>query len=176
MSVTEVFDPLVGPPAQELGSIPPAPPAGVDVDDDQPVDLAEQIPTVDEGTVRSILAGIGNMASLVDRVDGAPGLWRFTDDELDQLAPPITRLANRNPTLRRALLHGDYVVIAMGLSQYAVRNVAARKEANDARRPSQGFNPARPHGGGAPFGVVDGRQPFADHVGRVVTDAPSGAQ
>lgn len=173
MTATEVFDPLVGPPAQELGSIPSAPPA-VDLDDDQPVDLAEEIPTVDEGTVRSILAGLGNMASLIDRVEGAPDLWRFTDAELDQLAPPITRLANRNPVLRRALLHGDYVVIAMGLSQYAVRNVSTRKDATNARRPSQGVHPARQPGARAPFGVFDGGQPVTDHARGSGPDAQAG--
>lgn len=173
MSAVDVFDPAVGPPRQELGSMPAAPPV-IEPADDQPVDLAEEIPTVDEGTVRSILAGLGNMASLIDRVEGADDLWRFTDAELDQLTPPITRLANRNATLRRALLHGDYIVIAMGLSQYAVRNVSTRKEATRAQQRSQGVHDARRPGAGAPFGIVDGRPTPADHARGGAADAPTG--
>ena len=163
MTITEPFEPIVGPPRQELGSTPPAPPP-FDADDDKtPPDLADLVPEVTEPMVRGILAGIGNMASMIDRA--APGLWRFTDDELDQLAPPVTRLANRNDTLRRALLHGDYVVIAMTLSGYAVRNISTRKESVDARnRLREGHGPARQPGAGSPFGIVDGGQPHAGNA------------
>jgi hypothetical protein len=161
------FDPLVGPPAQELGSTPPPPPPGLD--DDQGDDVEEIPPDVDVGTVRSILAGLGNVGSMVDRA--APNLWRFTDSELDQLAPPICRLANRNETLRRALLHGDFVVIAMGLSTYAVRNVTARKEATNGQR-NQAQSGHRPDGGQAPFGISDGSPPAANHVRGVPAYGP----
>lgn len=168
----DLFDPLVGPPARELGSVPAPPPDSLD-EGTEPADLAELVPTVDEGTVRGILAGLGNVASVVDRA--APGLWKFTDDELNQLAPPICRLANRNPTLRRALLHGDFVVIAMGLSGYVVRNVATRKEALDGQnRSNQVQGAPRTDRSPGSFGVVDGSFAHAGHAGGVAADATGG--
>ncbi|MCL2393266.1 MAG: hypothetical protein FWC87_01155 [Acidimicrobiaceae bacterium] len=155
-----VFDPPVGPPAQELGSIPPAPPPFED--DQAPDDLAEVVPQVDEALVRSVLVGMGNMAHMIDPV--TPDLWRFTDDELDQGVPPLTRFANRNDTLRRALLHGDYVVLALTFSGYMARNVQTRRHATDGQSTKAG--PGVPAGRGDLDGVLDGERFAASGAAR----------
>ena len=145
-----IFEPQVGPPAQELGSIPAPPPLGSLDDDQAPEDLADVVPQVDEPLVRSVLVGLGQMAHVIDPI--TPELWRFTDDELDQATPPLTRLANRNDTLRRALLHGDYVVLALTFSTYLGRNVQIRRHATDGQlrqaRSADLINGARVDGGG----------------------------
>lgn len=154
------FDPMVGPPEKAMGAIPPPPPP--DLSDDQAPDVAELVPEVSEGMVRSILMGLGSVANLIDRQPAAPQLWKFTSDELDQLVPPLTRIANRNDVVRRALLHGDLVVIAMALGQYGTRNFFERKEATsviDQGHQGQAVGADRPSGGWAPRGFTSGSYP-----------------
>ncbi|HET9691012.1 MAG TPA: hypothetical protein VFP61_07650 [Acidimicrobiales bacterium] len=142
------------PPPSEVGAIPPPPPdpgpqATIGVPDDD-----ELLPLVDEATVRGLLASIGGVAGVVVGLPEVPGHWRFRDDELDQLAPPLARLANRTPTLRRALIHGDTLAVLFTLSQYGVRNVTDHRRVMDARdRARQGQAgvgvPGQPAHGGA---------------------------
>jgi hypothetical protein len=55
---------------------------------------------------------------------GAAELWRFTDDELAELAPPLTRIINRRARLRRLANLGDWdaIAVAVGFGRYGWRN------------------------------------------------------
>jgi hypothetical protein len=177
--VSVTFDPPVGPSVQELGSMPAPPPPDPDLEPG-PAAAADddgKPPLVDESIVRSVLQGLGNMASMVDRA--APGLWQWTEAELDAIVPPFTRLANHNDTLRRALLSGDYVILAMTMSQYAVRNVTTRKAAVDAQRQRNQISGAGRPGGGVPASAIvggGGGQPHAGDAGRGAANGAGGNQ
>ena len=116
----------------------------LDVDDDEFVDeVATPVAPVSETQVRDLLDGLGRAASVPFNA-GVPGLWRFSDDELDGLVPPLTRVINRRPALARAVHNGDQITVALQLSAYAGRRIdrinEARKERErgDDQREAQG--------------------------------------
>lgn len=121
---------------------------------------------VSEAQVRVVLAAVGGLAgwALGDkRIDGH---WRFTADELDELAPPITRIVNRNPVLARVVANSDAAVAGMVLFKYVLRNIdlaaKAKKEAESAER-NQGPTPGDD---GSPALVVPaGNGALGSHVG-----------
>lgn len=95
----------------------------------------EEAPQVDESVVRGLLKGIGGTLGYALGDDDVADHWRFTDRELDDLTPPVTRIVNRNNKLRRAVMKGDEIAVAIALAGYAGRNVdlarAARKERDE---------------------------------------------
>lgn len=95
----------------------------------------EEPPQVDESVVRGLLKGIGGALGHVVGDDDVADHWRFTERELDDLTPPLTRIVNRNSRLRRAVIKGDTLTVAIVLAGYAGRNVdlarAARKERDE---------------------------------------------
>jgi hypothetical protein len=127
-----VVDLTVGPPA------PPEvrnPPAG---DDRAELLEDEHVPHVDESMVRSLLSGLGGTVGHLAGDQDVVAHWRFTGQELDDLTPPLTRIVNRNTGLRRAVIKGDEMAVALVLAGYLGRNVADGKRARDHRRELEG--------------------------------------
>lgn len=84
---------------------------------------------LDPAEVRKVLAGLGDVLHLiavealaVDE-DVAPNLCRFTDDELDDLSPPLARLIARHRVLAHLCKASDELVVATTIGRYVVRNV-----------------------------------------------------
>ncbi len=97
-----------------------APPEG---DGWLPPSTPDDAPPVLEVVVRGLLAGIGAAASTLAAPPELPAAWRFTPAELDDLTPPLTRIINARPALRRAVHRGDHLSVAIQLSAYIGRNV-----------------------------------------------------
>lgn len=132
---------------------PTPPPAG---DDGPPVappqdimstDVEAPVPDVSEPQVRGILRLIGSGTHIAFGHPAIDEHWRFTDEELDQLTPPVTAWINRNPRLRAAAQHGDAATIAVALAMYMSRNisisreVAAEEEGDESELPSDELPP-----------------------------------
>ncbi len=111
---------------------------------------------VDESTVRSMLrSGSGMLGALIGD-DDVPRHWRFTEDELNELVPPLTRYINRTPRLLVAAAHGDELTILLTVAQWTGRNVADARNARDAREAQRERDGEA--GSAAPSsGGVDGR-------------------
>jgi hypothetical protein len=146
------------------GPVTVEPPGPVDLSDD--IDLTDELeledldalgeleaaPVVDVDQVRRFLAGAGSAAAFALADPDVPEHWRFTDAELDDIAPAITAIANRRPQLARAIESSDYLVLGVHLARYAGRNVQAGRAARNAREETDGLNgQARPNGG---FGLA----------------------
>jgi hypothetical protein len=93
-------------------------------------DLAD-VPDVDESQIRSILKLIGTGAHITMGHPAIEEHWRFTDSELDQLAPPITSWVNRSTRLKAAAQHGDAITIAVALGFYTSRNLRISREVSE---------------------------------------------
>jgi len=87
-----------------------------------------EIPDVSEDQIRSILSLIGAGAHITVGHPAIDDHWRFTDSELDQLAPPVTSWVNRSARLKSAAQHGDAVTIAVALGLYTSRNLKISSE------------------------------------------------
>jgi hypothetical protein len=109
-----------------------------------PADVAEA-PEVDEATVRQWLdlAGLGLNWTLPGRNYGVADAWRMTQRDLDEIAPPATRILNRHPWLRAVATRADVdaFTLAAAVAGYGFRNgvevLQARKDA-EAERPHMG--------------------------------------
>lgn len=122
----------------------------------------EEAPPVDELVVRTLLASMGGMAHVAFGDEDVPEHWEFTDRELDQLTPPLTRWINRQPRLRRAVAHGDELAVGLALAGYAGRNITAGQQAR-AFRDEEGTDgyvdrqaPRAPGPAAPPAGGADG--------------------
>jgi len=112
---------------------PPIPPEQLGTLDEHGM-LAPVPDVVTEAQVRTVLSGmVGPMLGLFFGDEDVPRHWRFTDDELDELVPPVTRVANRRPALRRAISRGDEGAILITLAGYAGSNAAKGQAARRAR-------------------------------------------
>jgi hypothetical protein len=101
----------------------------------------DDAPQVPEPVVRGILAALGSVASTVAAPDDLPDAWRFTPRELDDLTPPLARVVNARPALRRAVQRGDSMTVAVHLAGYVGRNVQdLRKAANDREPDPRDFD------------------------------------
>jgi hypothetical protein len=137
------------------------------------VEVEESVPQVDEGLVRSTVMALGGALSFVVGDEDVPGHWRFTDQELVDLVPPLTRIINRNVKLRRAVIRGDEMAIAVALGGYLGRNVRDGNKARKVRRERDGEaelaegdagadGPGLAQGGGYQRGVRPGDGRFDD--------------
>lgn len=148
------------------------PPGPIDLSDD--IDLDDELELVDElgegdapvpvldvDQVRRFLSGLGSAAGFALADPDVPAHWRFTDDELDDLAPAITSIANRRPQVAMAIEKSDYLVVMMHLARYTGRNVQAGRSARTAREErDDGLNgQARPAGG---FGLAAAQPPASN--------------
>lgn len=164
----------VGPaPRPEVAAAPE--PERVGPDDVFVEDLADEAPHVDESVVRALLRSLSGGVAYAAGDPDVPDHWRFSDRELADLTPPLTRIVNRRPQLRRAVARGDEAAVAMTLAGYVGRNYTAGRKAQEARRedeygeadgasvrahPSAGIGTVGPwgHGGnGSRDGAADGR-------------------
>jgi hypothetical protein len=101
-------------------------------------ELVDDAPQVPDAVVRGILAALGSVASTVAAPDDVPDAWRFTPRELDDLTPPLARVVNARPALRRAVQRGDSMTVAVHLAGYVGRNVTTLRKAASEREPDPG--------------------------------------
>jgi hypothetical protein len=99
--------------------------------------LEEEAPHVDEHLVEGLLRSLGGGLGYVAGDPDVANHWRFTEQELRDVVPPLTRIINRRPQLRRAVARGDEMAVAIVLAGYAGRNVAAGQAAKEVRRERQ---------------------------------------
>lgn len=107
--------------APAAGSAPAAGPTKVD---------AAKLPDVTEESVRMVLYAISGGADMAAGARVGASLT-MTDGELDQLAPPLTRIVNRNVKLKVLAAQGnlmDAVAIGIGSMGYGVRIAGERME------------------------------------------------
>jgi hypothetical protein len=115
-----------------------------------PPSTPDDAPPVAEVVVRGLLAGIGAAASTLAAPPELPEAWRFTARELDDLTPPLTRIINARPALRRAVHRGDHLSVAIQLAAYAGRNVNDLRQLRGGEEDDHGFDdqvPGRVPGG-----------------------------
>lgn len=109
------------------------------IDDTDDADLALDGPgyapavVVDEAMVRRLLKIAGDTAHAMSGEVGhaEPEFLRFTDGELDALAPPMTAYINARPRLQAAVSRGDGVAVVLTLAGYSARNAAAYRRWRD---------------------------------------------
>ena len=82
-----------------------------------------------EETVRELLTTQGHVTHLALRVREANDqeTWKHTREDLDRIAPPLTRMLNRYDVTRAAAAAGDEISLAAAVGAYATRNVIARQ-------------------------------------------------
>lgn len=107
----------------------------------------------EEDSVRSILEAKGSAIHALAGV--AERDWKYTRDDLDAIAPPLTRILNRYPATRAAAGTGDELAVMIGLGGYASRSWIERSAAIAAAEDE----PEVPSSGRAAEGAV--RQPGA---------------
>ena len=101
------------------------PDVGAIADDDGAGDITEP-------EIRGLLSELGKgVGAVVPGRAWIADAWAFTDDELDALTPPVTRIINRRPALRALAHKSDPLAVAFALGRYSLRNVA---EIADVRR------------------------------------------
>lgn len=122
----------------------------------------EDAPQVDENGVRILVKGIGGALGQFLGDDDVADHWRFTDKELDDLVPPLTRIVNRNNRLRRAVLKGDSITVAVHMAGYAGRNVDLARAARKERDERQGQAGGTAVDGGADGAGLSGGSQRAD--------------
>lgn len=123
---TDDYDPSDEIPVTELGGSTPEPAPS------EPAPVAADIP---EPVIRALLASAGGLLAMSPLADAdVAGNWRFTETELDDLTPPLTRIANRRPAIQHALARGDELTVAIQLLGYTGRNVADAAAARHARQ------------------------------------------
>lgn len=97
--------------------------------------VVDLTPAITEAQVRAFLEAAGGVANQLGRDElYAPDVWRLTKSELDNLTPPLTRIINRRPALKRAVERGDEAFVALLLAQYAGRNFDTTRNATKARK------------------------------------------
>lgn len=112
------------------GGLPP-PPAPSPPWDEEP--LAAPV-VLSEPEVRAALENVGSAANwLLPTPEVFPDLWRFTDDELAELTPPLTRTINRQrEAIRRVVQQSDALAVGVGFGRYVTRNIRAAQAAAQA--------------------------------------------
>jgi hypothetical protein len=99
----------------------------------------ETTPEVPEPVVRGMLASAGTILGISPLADpDVPEHWKFTERELDDLTPPLTRIVNARPQLRAAAARGDELTVLVQLLGYGGRNVLAAHEARKTRAQDEG--------------------------------------
>lgn len=98
---------------------------GEALSDDEPAEVTEV-------QVRAVLAAGGRGLGYVAGHPDVPNHWHFTDDELDELTPPVTRYVNRSALLRRAVGRSDFLTIVMAMGIYTSRNIEDLRDAKEA--------------------------------------------
>lgn len=119
-------------------------------------------PDASEAQVRAMLAGLGGIVSFGIGNREIEGHWRFTEDELRDMTPPLTRMVNASPRLKAIVARSDMIAFALVLTRYGLRNVdEQRKWARDHPDTEPDPVPLQHAAGGG--GLPGGAQ--ADHRG-----------
>ena len=94
--------------------IPPPPP--------EPIPLIE----ISEEQVRGVLRAQGALLHGTAAVEKDSTEWVYLQADLDAIVPPLTRIVNRYDVLARAMAHGDFLAIALGMAGYGKRSLEER--------------------------------------------------
>lgn len=161
------------PPPPEVGQAPDPdtePGAAIPGDWDTPL---EEVPEADPAAIRAIIELIGESMHAVGTVlptgrlplleyvatdELVPDHWKFTEAELDALVPPVTRIVNARPALRRAAQQGDHVIIAKTIFGWGSSNIIAGVAARQVRAMTTEDwerNDHQQREAGSPSGTVD---------------------
>lgn len=83
-----------------------------------------------EWTIKKTRMILRNTSAMIDGLAGevAQADLRFNDQELDDLAPPLTNIINNRPMLRRLGEGADTIAVALALGGYAGRVMQERAE------------------------------------------------
>lgn len=95
-----------------------------------------KLPDVQEQSIRTVLFGITGTADMAVGTKVGAKLT-MTDGEIDQIAPPLTRIINRNAKLKAMAAQGelvDAVMLATGTIGYGVRVAGEAMETARQRR------------------------------------------
>lgn len=107
----------------------PAPPP-VDVDPLEPAQaVGVDVPQWDAETVGAMLTAKGALAHGLFAVDPDSDEWRYLEDDLRAIAPPLARMLNRYEPTAAAAGAADPIAVAWGLFGYAGRSIGERREA-----------------------------------------------
>lgn len=81
-----------------------------------------------EDTVRSLLVTQGNVTHALLKVGPEDTeTWKQTEEDLNAIAPPMTRLLNRYDVTRAAAAAGDEIALGAALAAYGARNYTRRR-------------------------------------------------
>jgi hypothetical protein len=106
-----------------VAELPPTPPA-----DPDPAVAAGAPPVVwDQQTVEQFLRGTGEGIHMLAGV--AERDWQMTEKDLERIAPPLTRIANRYEAVLQLAPVADPLLVAHGMTLYAWRSTLERKRA-----------------------------------------------
>lgn len=118
----------------EAAPAPPPPP---------PVDAPlEQLAEWEETAIRSLLGVKGRV--LHAAAGAAEQDWLYTELDLDAIAPPLTRIANRYEPVRRYAGFSDPVMVFIGMAGYATRSLVEARQAREAAEGDGGTRPIPP--------------------------------
>jgi hypothetical protein len=121
----------------------------------------------DEAKAEPVLTAFGYLLHSLDNVAGepyAPDLWKMTQDDLDAIAAPLARIANRYEMTRRVAGASDEISLGVAVWPYAKRNLQQRGRALGLARveqrtaPSGGYERAQP----APPSEPEPEEPVED--------------
>lgn len=119
---------------QELEAL-PVPPGGEQ----------EVLPGWDEKTIRQFLTGAG--AGLHLMLGAGEADWLMTQEDLERIAPPLTRMSNRYQPMLALSPYGDPLLVAAGLGLYGWRStlqtVRAKRDQAAHRQASKGASYTR---------------------------------
>jgi hypothetical protein len=105
-----------------------------------PPELLEPIPKWEQATIEQLLKGTGHGIHYLAGV--ADDDWKMTEEDLERIAPPLTRIANRYNAIQRYAPIADPLLVGHGFVLYAWRSELERQRALRDRRD------APPTGGG----------------------------
>jgi len=106
----------------------------------------------EEDRIKQLLTVEGNALHYLLRVGpDDTETWKYTEDDLASIAPPLTNILNRYDVTRAAAAAGDEIALAAALTTYGTRNYVKRRRllqalADAEPRPVTGV-PAEPDTG-----------------------------
>ena len=114
-------------------------PAGLDdVGGDDLADVEPADPAGFEPLIRVALVAVTEMLAATVGDEDVPDHWRMTEGELDQLVPPLARMAAVRPQVARALEQADPLTAGLVLLGYTARNMIDGSAARRARGDDDG--------------------------------------
>lgn len=91
---------------------------------------ADSVPDITETAVRNVLSGLTGTADMFAGERVGANL-KMTKDEVNAIAPPLTRIINRNAKLKAVAAQGDLAQVVFNLTfGYGVRVVGEAAETN----------------------------------------------